>query len=96
MHQKRLFKLIVLQLVDPLLGNDCKQTSSHGNESTCNNRGTVGSGVFCGLHCGCATQLHSKHASAATNPDATTEELFEVVFSVQLMPRGYQSDKFRS
>jgi hypothetical protein len=37
--------------VDPLLGSSCKQTGFHSNESTRNNRGTVGSGVFCGPCC---------------------------------------------
>jgi hypothetical protein len=38
--------VFILQRVDPLLGSDCKQTGSHGNESTHNSRGTVRSGDF--------------------------------------------------
>jgi hypothetical protein len=34
-------------VLDPLLGYDRKQTGSHGKNSTRNNRGAVGSGVFC-------------------------------------------------
>lgn len=35
----------ILQRGDPSLGNDSKQTGSHGNESARNNKGTAGSGT---------------------------------------------------
>jgi hypothetical protein len=51
----------ILWRVEPLPGNDRKQTGSHGNESTRNNRGTVGSGVFCGPRSGrCYTTARLK------------------------------------
>jgi hypothetical protein len=52
--------------VDMLPVDSRKETSSHGNESTCNNRGTV-QAVFSVVHAEAfATQRRSKHVSAAT------------------------------
>jgi hypothetical protein len=41
-------------------------------------------------------QWHSKHISAATIEHATIEELLEVVFSVQSMPRLYSEDQWEN
>jgi hypothetical protein len=61
--------LIMLKRVDPLLGNDRKQTGSQGNESTLNSKGTVRNGVFCDRAATVATQRRGEHEST------TIEEL---------------------
>jgi hypothetical protein len=42
-----------------------------------------------------ARQQDSKHVSAAMNQDATTEELLEVVYSVQSVLRLYNEDQWK-
>jgi hypothetical protein len=39
------------------------------------------------------TRLSSRHVLAATDKQATTEELLEAVFTVQSMPRLYNEDQ---
>jgi hypothetical protein len=77
----------ILWRVDLLLGNNCKQTCFHGNESTCN-KGPAGSGVCCGLPCNSTVNMPLQQQLNYNNGRA--------VFSMLSVLRGYQWDKFRA
>jgi hypothetical protein len=73
----KLLYTLIFQSLDYLLCNNCKQTCSQGNESSRNNRGTVGSCVFYGplLHRCYATAVHAAICNEFTTYDKVREIL---------------------
>jgi hypothetical protein len=66
--QQKEHPLIYCSVYTPYQVATTKQTGSHGNESACNNRGTVGNDVFYVVH---AKGLHNKDTSWGVSEEKT-------------------------
>jgi hypothetical protein len=81
--------IYILQHVNPLLDSDRKQTGSHGNESTRNDRGTVGS-VSSGV---CAAAVATQRRVKMYLQQQMNYNNRRAVFPTWSVPRVYKPDE---